>query len=300
MALTAAELAIPAQIRAEEIHSALQSRTIGQIGAFGGRAWRALLVESGAAEVFFDVGKLALSGPCLAWVPWRRDTRIRIAAGSVGKHVLLGEGPIANSIGHNAESSELRVMADRPTHLDLEHNADLHRDVVNCFDAILRETATPAAAYETLIEAQTRILLILLWRHTERPDVAALAQAQRILQHFRNLLEIHFRERWHVQQYADAIGISTDRLHDICQRNLFKPPRQLIHERLMHEACLMLERSNYTVEQISGRLGFADVGHFSRFFRKMSGTPPGRYRNLKKDLSEAPASRSPMSYSDWP
>ena len=90
------------------------------------------------------------------------------------------------------------------------------------------------------------------------------------------------------------------RSHDLCRRELGKTPIQLVHERLLHEARLRLERSVLTVEQVAGSIGFRDVGHFSRFFKSKVGLPPAKYREtvarFVRDGGAVPAS----TYADWP
>jgi AraC-like DNA-binding protein len=112
---------------------------------------------------------------------------------------------------------------------------------------------------------------------------------------------MHFRDHWTIPQYADALNTSTDRLHAVCQRVLGRSPLRLVHERLIQQACLLLERSALTVEQISNHLGFSDPAHFQRFFKKHLGEPPGAYRrDTEKAAAERREWRRHSTYADWP
>ncbi len=64
-------------------------------------------------------------------------------------------------------------------------------------------------------------------------------------------LETHFRERWRIVDYARDLGVSHDRLHDICVRMLQRTPLELLHDRLGHEAGLRLARSGQSIEALA-------------------------------------------------
>ena len=146
------------------------------------------------------------------------------------------------------------------------------------------------------------MLLVLLWRETAviEPRAGASASATQFLQRFRQSLEIHFRDRWGVNAYAQELGMSSDRLHDICTRTLGKTPLRLIHERSVFEAQALLQRSSQTVDQIAAHLGFESAGQFNRFFKGIVGSPPGQYRTDSRHMNEVSSPRSRSSFADWP
>lgn len=57
-----------------------------------------------------------------------------------------------------------------------------------------------------------------------------------------------------------------------------------IHEYLtrirLSQAAVLLESSNFSIEQIAERCGFSDQNYFSKVFRKHYGMPPGNYRKI--------------------
>lgn len=287
---------------AEVIQCGLQDRVLGGLVDLHVRSWWVILLESGQAVITRDDGAVTVKGPVLLWLPWDRSQRIRAKAGTVGGHLVMGETSLANAIGVKPEAVDLRVLAARAIHLPFEGRESLHRDILNCFDLILREAAGHAPGSATVIEAQVRVMLVMLWRHAARPDDLQQARGSTslILQQFRQTLETHFRDRWTVARYADTLNISSDRLHDICQRTLGKPPLQLIHERSGYEAQVLLERSSMTLEQIAEFLGFNSAAQFSSFFKVLRGLPPGAYRRQVRSAKEKPGLRVSQSYADWP
>jgi len=56
------------------------------------------------------------------------------------------------------------------------------------------------------------------------------------------MVELHYRDGWPVARYADALGVTSDKLHAHCQREKNCGPRAIIHERLVREACIRLQQ----------------------------------------------------------
>ncbi len=267
-------------VRAETIESALQSRLIGRADAVLGTSWRLIYIRRGSVEVLAPEGARTITGPAAAWLPWNDTLRLRLAAGTVGVHVLAGQAIVTNAIGYKSESADIRMAADHPMRLDLAGDPRVHETVAQSVTGILREVQENPVSSMTVIEALLRILLITLWRGQGAPAARSDAgpSSLRIMSRFNMLVEAHFRERWSVLAFAERLGISADRLTDTCKRARGQTPKQVIDTRTAREARLLLETSTHTIDEIAGLLGFTSAANFNRFFKKVTGVPPGRYR----------------------
>jgi AraC family transcriptional regulator, transcriptional activator of pobA len=147
-----------------------------------------------------------------------------------------------------------------------------------------------------------RIVLVVMLRLSVGSELILPGAGEKagILQRFRQLVEMNFRNHWTIGQYADALGISTDRLHAVCTSGIGKPPKALVSERLAHEAVQRMERSSITIQQLGHSLGFNDPAHFSSFFKRMTGMPPGRYRELLARSRTEGQNAPPKRFADWP
>mgnify|MGYP003884834471 CR=1 FL=1 len=215
---------------------------------------------------------------------------------------MMDERALANAIGHKPEAAALRLLAERQVVLRPDPVSDVMARIESGFIQILQEVEQGAPGSETVIEAQVRVLLVLLWRHVALPEEQRTAPpaSQLILLTFRQLLETHFRDRWTVTRYAAAIGVSPDRLHSICTRALGRPPQRLIHERSGHEAQVLLRRSAQTLDQIAAHLGFKSAAQFNAFFKTLTGIPPGSYRSQSRLAGRAEGDAAVRSFADWP
>jgi AraC-like DNA-binding protein len=59
-----------------------------------------------------------------------------------------------------------------------------------------------------------------------------------------------------------------------------KTTTQIIAERILQEAKIMLKHSNWNVAEIAYALGFMEVTHFNNFFKKHTQGSPSRFRSV--------------------
>lgn len=288
------------QLRGAVLRGGLQTRVVGRAESLRGPSWLAFLLEDGSAVLRGTASAETLAGPVFAWQPWDRQNRLAVAPGTVGAYLLLGATMLGNAIGHQPESRDLRDLADHTFQLSLlRGDPDLAR-LRQGMSRICEELHENRPASRTIIEAELRILLVALWRRRGARDEtpALMSPTQRLFARFVDLVDQRFRERWGVQEYATALGVSRDRLVDICGRARGMTPKSLIDRRTSVEAQLLLENSTYGLQEIAFQLGFQSAAQFNRFFARTVGEPPGRYRLAQ--LRHPNHETGPESLYEWP
>lgn len=137
-------------------------------------------------------------------------------------------------------------------------------------------------------------ILIALWflRLSAGPLATQRRQALRdtLVQRYRALLETNFHRQESVSFYAGRLGVSADHLSRVCRATTGTGALDLMHERVVLEARRLLAYTNHSIVAIAQELGFADPGHFSRFFSKAVGRAPSSYRAaIAEGLAATPA-----------
>ncbi|MBS0123785.1 helix-turn-helix domain-containing protein [Thetidibacter halocola] len=265
-------------VRAERFRAALQTRVIGRVGIEGPQSFRALHLERGTGRLRRQDEDIAFVGPVLAWFPWTETQRVELGAGAQGTHLMLGSGALERALRQKPEAAQLRLLAGSPALLPLGRSDETRQAVRSCVDGILVETARAGLMGGAVIDSLLHVLLVLLYRDQPQATRAEAGGARALATRFTALVESHFRAHWTVQRYAAALGISRDRLNDICLRAYGRTPGALIRARLYQEARLYLENAPLSLDQIAALLGFSGTAQFSRFFKAQGGLPPGRYR----------------------
>lgn len=88
---------------------------------------------------------------------------------------------------------------------------------------------------------------------------------------------IHLRS---ASEFADQLNVHVNHLNRAVKEITLKTTTQIIAERILQEAKIMLKHSNWNVAEIAYALGFTEVTHFNNFFKKHLQTSPLKFRNV--------------------
>lgn len=95
---------------------------------------------------------------------------------------------------------------------------------------------------------------------------------------FLKLLPANFAEHHDIPFYASAIGVTPIYLSRVVRKMSGRTIMDHINELLVSEAKYLLKSTEMGAAQIAELLHFADIPSFSRFFSRMVGLSPRRYR----------------------
>jgi len=80
-------------------------------------------------------------------------------------------------------------------------------------------------------------------------------------------------------EFASQLNIHVNHLNRAIKEKTLKTTTQIIAERILQEAKIMLRHSNWSVAEIAYALDFTEVTHFNNFFKKHVQTSPTKFRN---------------------
>jgi len=115
-----------------------------------------------------------------------------------------------------------------------------------------------------------------------------LNASQRISALFLELLErqfpidenhpcINFRS---ASDFANQLNVHVNHLNRAVKETTLKTSTQLVADRVLQEAKIMLKHSKWNVSEIAFALGFTEVTHFNNFFKKHLEMNPTKFRNI--------------------
>lgn len=79
--------------------------------------------------------------------------------------------------------------------------------------------------------------------------------------------------------FAAQLNCTVDNLNQTLKKVAGKTTQQLIHERIIEEADIMLRHSDYSIKEIAWSLHFQESQHFINFYKKHTYKAPTEYRN---------------------
>ncbi|WP_145321828.1 AraC family transcriptional regulator [Paenibacillus xylanexedens] len=81
-----------------------------------------------------------------------------------------------------------------------------------------------------------------------------------------------------IDDIAAELGISSSHCNRVFKQVFGQSPRAVLSQLVLHEAKLLLGNPKLSVQNIAVMLGYKDIAHFSRQFKRWSGMSPSRYR----------------------
>jgi len=79
-------------------------------------------------------------------------------------------------------------------------------------------------------------------------------------------------------QFAEKLNIHVNHLNRALKEMTQKSTSQLIADRILQEAKVLLKQSSWNVSEIAYSLGYSEVTHFNNFFKKMTNQKPTAFR----------------------
>lgn len=108
----------------------------------------------------------------------------------------------------------------------------------------------------------------------------------------RDYLEHHYAESFSLSQWEEHFQINKYRLCREFSAAFQLPPLKYLTRIRMEEGKKMLLTTNWTVHEISSKVGYDNVNHFINLFKKETGLTPGAFRQTV--LAEQPAAHLPV------
>ncbi|RAS28688.1 transcriptional regulator, AraC family [Pseudomonas sp. URMO17WK12:I5] len=241
-----------------------------------------LYLQSGSGEVLFDSERVQVCAPSVVYVPAQVVHGFHWA-GQVEGQVITAAQPPLESIAQVLAPNLLAAIR-KPQVIALPRWPTEDDPLLPLCLALREEYHNRAREHVASSMALLLALLIQALRHgQEAPDPAHRPASRRSQQltGFRELVDRHYREHRPLGFYAGELGMTLATLGRLCQEHLGMTPMNVINARLVLEAKRVLGHSDASVKQIAHELGFADVGYFSRFFRKQCGVSPSAFRGEK-------------------
>lgn len=225
-----------------------------------------LLVEEGHAAVTLDTVTTGLEGPARVIVPAAAVHGFRFRQGTRG-FVLTLSTDFSTRAVTSADPLIAALARGGIAELSVEAAARafwLAREMLGLQQQWQQQDPLFLALAESLIRTLARDL----------PAADDTTRADRRLDRFRQLVELHYRQHRDLDFYAGALGLTRRTLSRLTAARLGCSPMDLIHRRLALEAHRLLRYTNATATQVAAELGFEDPSYFSRFYQRVTGRRP--------------------------
>ncbi len=100
-----------------------------------------------------------------------------------------------------------------------------------------------------------------------------------LVKRFLQLVEENYQNNYSVNEYASILAITPNHLTQTVKQLTGKTSNDIIQQKQLLEIKRLLVHTNLGVSEIANQLNFVDQSYFTKFFKKMTGMTPLRFRN---------------------
>ena len=229
----------------------------------------------------FEAQTLAFEAPAAIVVPATIAHGFRFRPETTEGWVLSFTDDVVRTLGERSGEAlaKLRALAADPV-VPLIGEAEVERIGRLCAD-LDEERFLARDGYRFAMRGYLALVAVAVGRlaaSRARSGAATLMPADPTVEALRHLVEEHFRSERQLAFYAGRLSMTPDRLNDHVKRAVGVTAGHLIRQRVLREAKRQLIFTNQPIHEIAYDLTFADPSHFTRFFRKQTGTAPQAFR----------------------
>ncbi len=170
---------------------------------------------------------------------------------------------------------------DEPVHLRLR-DVVAQKEVATLFDALERELKSDRPANGRAAHYQLGLMAVYFERQmAARSDDTGRADsaAARLVAAYTDLVERDFRSQKGVADYAGDLGVTPTHLTRCCRQTCGRSALDLLNDRVIYEARVLLRQTDRPVGQIARDLGFTSAAYFTRAFQARAGMTPTTFRS---------------------
>ncbi|MGV9881316.1 AraC family transcriptional regulator [Streptomyces sp. NPDC003006] len=237
-------------------------------------------VTGGTGRHVVDLTGFALRPPNLCFITPGQVHHWEGVTGLEG-HVILFTDDFL--LDHPGDRDVLRGLGRRSW---LELSDEATRWTARLVADLDGEYRTGAEGFHSVLRCLLHILVVRAAR-LPAPPSAAVAPHSRpgsVAAGFVALLGTPEGTPHSVRTCAEHLGVSVSYLSEAVKASTGRTPGELIRQARVHEAKRLLLRTELSVRQVAGRVGFGDPAYFCRFFRRETGASPGDFRRGGGDI----------------
>jgi len=146
-----------------------------------------------------------------------------------------------------------------------------------------RQAAGESLLREDLLRSYLKTLLLCCTRLRQQQLGAASPLVQLgLFGRFQQLLETNYTKWKSVAEYAEQLRVTPNHLSVSVRKETGRPASDHIRRRIVLEAQRLVARTDASLKQVAYQLGFDDVAHFSKLFKRCTGVTFSHFKEQSR------------------
>jgi AraC family transcriptional regulator, transcriptional activator of pobA len=246
--------------------------------------FQVLLIEQGGGEMTFEAAKIGFAAPAAILVPATVAHGFQFRPWITEGWVVSFTEDVPHAFGDPSGEAMARLssLAAEPI-VPMSESTELQRLSVLCAE-LHGEHFLAREGFRLAMHGYLALIAIKVARlaaNRARCGSVTLRPADATIETLRRLVEENFRQQRLLDFYAAKLAMTPDHLNKHAKRTTGVTAGHLIRQRVLTEAKRLLVFSDQPIHEIAEDLAFSDPSHFTRFFRKHTGTTPQQFREKR-------------------
>ena len=157
-----------------------------------------------------------------------------------------------------------------------------HTFLTDISKRLMQEYDMSSGMKEEVVRGLFQVFALYLSRATAQLKPVIEAKCNRYTKRFFSLLDQHFRTLKMPADYADMMAVTPSYLNNVIKDNLGFTTSYFIQQRILTEAKRLMMFEELNMKEVAYKLGFFDVSHFSKFFKRITGE---RFTDFKRNVA---------------
>ncbi len=150
--------------------------------------------------------------------------------------------------------------------------------VLDLSECLVLEQRNQILGSNKLIQTLSELIVTYLHRELEQIEVSFERTSKEILFDLFSNIENQLQFPWNVSLLAQKASFSRPHFYTLCKKHLKSSPMKYLNKLRMERAKHLLVFTNGSITSISIEVGYENMFHFSKAFKKAVGFSPSQYR----------------------
>ena len=160
---------------------------------------------------------------------------------------------------------------------------NLKPEMLEAVERMVREFSNTYPGKEEILRGLLKIFMIYLNRQQDGSGQQIHLNQSGLASRFFSLLEKNFANRKMVSDYAQELSVTPNYLNETVKKASGFSASHHIQQRIILEAKRKAAYVRKSMKEIAYDLGFDDISHFSKYFKKVSGI---NFSDFKREISQ--------------
>lgn len=231
-----------------------------------------LFVTNGGGILQIDMQRFELQAGYVYCIMPSQLHRLQPAASTAGYVIRFNEAVFHSESKEFNSLFYTNLLQAIGRSASIAFDKDVYREMIHIVTQLMREHNRLEAYQSEMLMQYLNILFIYMGRQCREEAEATVYNCNlRLLKRFISLVDKHFKTNKRVSEYADLMLVTPNHLNHAIKSASGHTAGYYIRQRIILEAKRQAVYSDSSMKEVAWELGFPDISHFSKLFKKETG-----------------------------